>query len=228
MRVLIVEDEPEMVSALKKAFEKEGMIADGVSSLGQAKMVLKSGVHSLILLDRQLPDGDGASLVPLIRKMNADIPVIFLTGKSEITARIEGLDLGADDYLIKPFSFEELMARIRAIGRRPAKVSIPKVVIANLTFDFSSRDVQVDGIPLTLPRRQLLVLEALCTRARRTVLREWLIERVYGFNEEVQSNSLDSHVSRLRRSLESAEAQVTIHVIRGVGYLLKESPDAAI
>jgi len=227
MRVLIVEDEPEMVSALTKAFEKEGLIADAVTSLGQARAVIKSDVHDLILLDRQLPDGDGASLVSFVRKINADIPVIFLTGKSGISERIQGLDLGADDYLIKPFSFEELMARIRAIGRRPAKVSIPRVTIANMTFDFNSRDVLVDGIPLVLPRRQLLVLEAMCMRARRTVLREWLVERVYGFNEEFQSNSLDSHVSRLRRSLESAEAQVIIHVIRGVGYLLKEREDAA-
>jgi len=227
MRVLIVEDETEMVSALTKAFEKEGLIADAVTSLGQARAVIKSDVHDLILLDRQLPDGDGASLVSFVRKINADVPVIFLTGKSGISERIQGLDLGADDYLIKPFSFEELMARIRAIGRRPAKVSIPRVTIANMTFDFNSRDVLVDGIPLVLPRRQLLVLEAMCMRARRTVLREWLVERVYGFNEEFQSNSLDSHVSRLRRSLESAEAQVIIHVIRGVGYLLKEREDAA-
>lgn len=226
MRVLIVEDEPEMVSALIKAFEKEGMIADGVSSLAQAKAVLQDDLHSLILLDRQLPDGDGAALVPFIRKINADLPIIFLTGKSTITDRIEGLDLGADDYLNKPFAFEELMARIRAIGRRPAKISIPKVIIANLIFDFSNRDIQVDGIPLVLPRRQLLILEALCTRARRTVMREWLIERAYGFDENVQSNSLDSHISRLRRSLEMSEARVMIHVIRGVGYLLKESHEA--
>jgi len=227
MRVLIVEDEPEMIAALTKAFEKEGMIADSVSSLAMAKAVLQDDLHSLILLDRQLPDGDGASLVPFIRKMNADLPIIFLTGKSSIPDRIEGLDLGADDYLNKPFAFEELMARIRAIGRRPAKISIPKITIANLTFDFSNRDVQVDDIPLALPRRQLLVLEALCTRARRTVLREWLIERVYGFDEDVQSNSLDSHISRLRRSLEMSEARVTIHVIRGVGYLLKENNETA-
>ncbi|MCS3432751.1 response regulator transcription factor [Klebsiella sp. BIGb0407] len=227
MRVLIVEDEPEMIAALTKAFEKEGMIADSVSSIAMAKAVLQDDLHSLILLDRQLPDGDGASLVPFIRKMNADLPIIFLTGKSSIPDRIEGLDLGADDYLNKPFAFEELMARIRAIGRRPAKISIPKITIANLTFDFSNRDVQVDDIPLALPRRQLLVLEALCTRARRTVLREWLIERVYGFDEDVQSNSLDSHISRLRRSLEMSEARVTIHVIRGVGYLLKENNETA-
>lgn len=223
MRVLIVEDEPEMISALIKAFEKEGMIAEGVSSLTMAKAVLQDDLHSLILLDRQLPDGDGASLVPFIRKINADLPIIFLTGRSSVTERIEGLDLGADDYLNKPFAFEELMARIRAIGRRPATVNIPKVTIANLTFDFSHRNVQVDGIPLILPRRQLLVLEALCTRVRRTVMREWLIERVYGFDEDIQSNSLDSHISRLRRSLEISQARVTIHVIRGVGYLLKES-----
>ncbi|WP_299998756.1 response regulator transcription factor [uncultured Cedecea sp.] len=223
MRVLIVEDEPEMASALIKAFEKEGMLAESVSSLTMAKAALQDDLHSLILLDRQLPDGDGASLVPFIRKINADLPIIFLTGRSSITERIEGLDLGADDYLNKPFAFEELMARIRAIGRRPATVNIPKVTIANLTFDFSHRNVQVDGIPLILPRRQLLVLEALCTRVRRTVMREWLIERVYGFDEDIQSNSLDSHISRLRRSLEISQARVTIHVIRGVGYLLKES-----
>ncbi|EPX7408030.1 response regulator transcription factor [Cronobacter dublinensis] len=227
MRVLIVEDEPQMVSALTRALEKQGMIVEGVTTIAQAKIAITHQVLSLILLDRQLPDGDGASLVPFIRKTTADTPIIFLTGRSDVKGRIEGLDLGADDYLVKPFSFEELMARIRAIGRRPAKFTVPKVTVANLTFDFNSLNVTVDDIPLILPRRQLLVLEALCTRARRTVQREWLIECVYGLSEEIQSNSLDSHVSRLRRSLEDAEADVTIHVIRGVGYLLKEKRNEA-
>lgn len=222
MRVLIIEDELQMAAILKAACEKDAMVADTVSTLSKAKAIFQEGLHDFVLLDRRLPDGDGASLIPFIRKKNDAVPVILLTGRAEIDDRVSGLDAGADDYIVKPFAIEELMARIRAISRRPAKTDTPSLAIGNMLYEFSSRSVFVDGIPLQLPRRQGLLLEALCTRARRTVLREWLIERAYGFEDEIQSNSLDSHISRLRKSLETAEASVVIHVIRGVGYLLKE------
>ncbi|RIX83182.1 response regulator transcription factor [Acidovorax cavernicola] len=221
MRILIVEDEPEMASVIKQALEAEGMVVDGAVSIAQAHAALRQGVHDLLLLDRQLPDGDGASLIAAARSSHPDLPIILLTGKSGVADKVQGLDLGADDYLSKPFAIEELMARLRAIGRRPAQVSIPTVSVGRLTFDFSAREARVDGLPVPLPRRQLLVLEALCLRAERTVVREWLIERVYGFDDDIQSNALDAHVSKLRRQLESVDAKVTIHVIRGVGYLLR-------
>ncbi|MRW93254.1 response regulator [Duganella sp. FT80W] len=225
MRILVVEDEPEMASVIRQALEAQGMLADCVGSIAGAETALQQRVHDLLLLDRQLPDGDGIRLIPTARSILPDVPVILLTGMGGVAQRVQGLDLGADDYLAKPFAVEELIARIRAIGRRPALASIPTVVVGRMTFDFSAREARVDNEPVALPRRQLLVLEALCLRAGRTVVREWLSERVYGFEDNIQSNALDAHISKLRRQLEAVNAGVSIHVIRGVGYLMRANDD---
>lgn len=221
MRILVVEDEPEMASVIRQALEAQGLLADCVASMAEAETALRQRVHDLMLLDRQLPDGDGINLIPLARSILPDLPVILLTGMGGVAERVQGLDLGADDYLAKPFAVEELSARIRAIGRRPALAPLPTVSIGRLTFDFGVREARVDDQPVPLPRRQLLVLEALCLRAGRTVVREWLVERVYGFEDQIQSNALDAHISKLRRQLEAVNAGVVIHVIRGVGYLMR-------
>jgi DNA-binding response OmpR family regulator len=222
MRILLVEDEPEMAQALRTALQRHGILADIAPNLLQASEALRQNVHDLLLLDRQLPDGDGATLIRLARKWQADLPVIMLTGQGSLADRIDGLDLGADDYLVKPFAVEELLARIRAVSRRPSQLALPTATVGNLRFDFSTHEAFVDDGPLQLPRRQLLVLEALFLRHGRTVRREVLQESVYDFNDEIQSNALDAHVSKLRRALSEAGARADIHVIRGIGYLLKE------
>ncbi|GLQ88588.1 response regulator [Dyella flagellata] len=225
MRVLLVEDEPELARALRAALQQQGMLADIAPSLMQAHEALRLNVHDLVLLDRHLPDGDGATLIPATRKCRADLPVIMLTARSSLADRVGGLDLGADDYLVKPFAVEELLARMRAVSRRPSRPALPVAMIGNLKFDFASHEAFVGGALLPLPRRQLLVLEALFLRHGRTVRRSVLQESVYDFNDEIQSNALDAHVSKLRRALSEAGARVDIHVIRGIGYLLKERMD---
>lgn len=225
MRILLVEDEPEMAQALRVALQRHGMLVDIVSRLAHATEALRQNVHDLLLLDRQLPDGDGASLIRSMRKQRADMPIIVLTARGTIIDRVSGLDLGADDYLVKPFAIEELLARIRAVSRRPSKLTLPMATVGNLKFDFSAREAFVDDVPLQLPRRQILLLEALFLRHGRTVLRETLQESVYDFSDEIQSNALDAHVSKLRRALTEAGARANIHVIRGVGYILKGRAD---
>ncbi len=225
MRILLVEDEPEMAQALRAALQRHGLLADIAPNLAQAQEALRHGVHDLLLLDRQLPDGDGASLIPQARKAQADLPVIMLTARGSLADRVGGLDLGADDYLVKPFAVEELLARIRAIQRRPSQLSLPSASVGNLRFDFAAHEAFVDDVALRLPRRQSLVLEALCLRHGRTVRREVLQESVYDFEDAIQSNALDAHVSKLRRALAEADARVDIHVIRGIGYLLRERAD---
>lgn len=150
--------------------------------------------------------------------------VIVLTARGTIKDRVSGLEVGADDYLTKPFAVEELVARIRAVMRRPAKVGPARAKLGRLEFSLDALEAFVGDQPLDLPRRELLVLETLVRRQGRAVQRQALKDAVYAFDDEIQSNALDSHISRLRRKLAEAGAGVEIHSIRGVGYLLRALP----
>jgi DNA-binding response OmpR family regulator len=222
MRLLVVEDEPEMALALQSALRRHDMIADHADGLAAAKEMILAGSYDAIILDRGLPDGDGLSLIPMIRQHKSSIPVIVLTARGRLAERVAGLDSGADDYLAKPFAFEELLARLRAVMRRPDHISPMTVRLGRVVLDLDHREARVEGMRFDLPRRELLVLEALMRRAGRMVPREILMESVFGMSDEVQSNTLDSHVSRLRRKLAEADAGVTINGVRGVGYMLME------
>jgi DNA-binding response OmpR family regulator len=136
--------------------------------------------------------------------------------------RVTGLDTGADDYLSKPFAMEEMLARLRALRRRPSAIPLQQVQLGKLVYDMSHDEASVGGRRLEIPRRELRVLAALMRRRGRTILRAALAEAVYGFDDEIQSNSLDAHISRLRKRLADAGAEVEIHTIRGVGYLLRQ------
>ena len=223
MRVLLVEDEPDMACALAAALKRYDMVVDLIATLADAEEAVTSNAYDAILLDRQLPDGDGLSLIPKLRMKGLSVPVIVLTARGELADRVAGLDGGADDYLGKPFAVEELLARLRAVLRRPADLSSETVRLGRLSFDLGNREASVGGQPLDLPRRELLVLETLLRRMGRTVPRSSLEEAVYSIDDEIQSNALDTHVSRLRRKLSEAQADIEIHAIRGVGYLLKGS-----
>lgn len=222
MRILLVEDDPDLSRALQAGLERQGVVADVVACLAEAAAALREPVHQLLLLDRQLPDGDGIDFVAVARTLRPNLPVIMLTARGALSEKVQGLDVGADDYLVKPVAIEELMARIRAVARRPSELLAPELCLGRLRFDFQSLQARVGEQPLALPRRQLLVLQALATRQGRTVTRSALEEAVYGFDDEIQSNALDAHISKLRKALLQAGAGVEIHVIRGVGYLLAE------
>jgi DNA-binding response OmpR family regulator len=221
VRILLVEDEPEMASALAAALRKYDMVVDLIATLADAEEAVSCNAYGAILLDRQLPDGDGLTLIPTLRSKGLSVPVIVLTARGELVDRVAGLDLGADDYLGKPFAVEELLARLRAVLRRPSDLPSEMLKLGRLSFDLGNREASVAGRPLDLPRRELLVLETLLRRMGRTVARPSLEEAVYSIDDEIQSNALDTHVSRLRRKLSEAEAEIEIHAIRGVGYLLK-------
>ena len=224
MRVLLVEDEAEMAAALAAALKNHDMLTDHVTTLADAEEAAVSNGYSAILLDRQLPDGDGLSLVPKLRSRGLAVPVIVLTARGDLIDRVAGLNIGADDYLGKPFAVEELLARLRAVLRRPADLPAEVLRLGRVSFDLGHREASVAGQPLDLPRRELLVLETLLRRMGRTVPRNVLEEAVYGIDDEIQSNALDTHISRLRRKLSDTGADVEIHAIRGVGYLLKRLP----
>lgn len=221
MRLLLVEDEPQMAEAISTALHQYDIIVDIAPTLDFARHAVRENVHDIIILDRQLPDGDGIELIAFLRNLKITIPVIVLTALGSIADRVTGLDGGADDYLAKPFAVEELLARIRALMRRPAHVAPMIARIGRLEFSLENREARINGQVIDLPRRELLVLETLIRRQGRTVLRSALEEAVYAFDDEIQSNALDSHVSRLRKKLADNDTGVEIHGIRGVGYLLR-------
>jgi len=222
MRFLLIEDERELADALAVALSKHGIVTDHTMHLADAVELTRQNVYDAILLDRRLPDGEGLTFIPQLRRTGTDTPIIVLTARNEPMERVEGLDVGADDYLGKPFLVEELMARVRAVLRRPASLVELQVTAGRMVIDPLHLSVTVNSIPLDLPRRELLVLAALTKRKDKTVLRSTLEAAVYNYEEEIQSNALDAHISRLRKRLVDAGAGVTIHNIRGVGYLLKE------
>jgi DNA-binding response OmpR family regulator len=224
VRVLLVEDEPEMASALAAALRGHDMVVDRVATLDLAEEALIANTYNAILLDRQLPDGDGLTLIPKLRAKGLQTPIIVLTARGDLDQRVAGLDSGADDYLGKPFAIAELLARLRAVLRRPSDLPIEILKLGRLAYDAAHRQASVAGVSLNLPRRELLVLETLLRRSGRTVARAALDEAVYGFDDEIQSNALDTHISRLRRKLSDADARVEIHTIRGIGYLINRLP----
>ncbi|CAD5258927.1 Response regulator MprA [Bosea sp. 62] len=225
MRILLVEDEPAMAQALRDALTRQDMVVDHLPTRAEAEAALREGqgAYDAVLLDRQLPDGDGLALVSTLRAAGDTVPVLVLTARGDLGDRILGLDGGADDYLGKPFAFEELLARLRAILRRPPQLRPDIVRIGRLSFDFTHREARIGGAMLVMPRRELLVLEALARRTGRMVVRGFLMEAVFGLDDDIQSNALDTHVSRLRRKLAEASSGAVIDGIRGVGYLLREA-----
>lgn len=220
MRILLVEDEVDLAQALASALRQNQAVVDVAGSLREAEEAVFGAPYDVVVLDRGLPDGDGLSLVAFLRDNAIATAVLVLTAMTDVAERVLSLDGGADDYLAKPFSMDELMARVRALARRPAVRAHPVMALGQLRFDHQARQVHVGEAGLALPRRELLVLETLLEQRGRTVLREVLQDRVYGHMDEIQSNALDTHVSRLRSKLDKAGAQVEIHAIRGVGYLI--------
>lgn len=222
LRILLVEDDPALAQEIIRALEREQWALDHVASLGDAFEAVIQFPYRAVLLDRTLPDGDGIALIPAARSRPSPPSIIFLTARDEIADRIEGLDAGADDYLVKPFALEELLARIRAACRRPLAGLPPELIeIGRLTFDPATREVRIAGRPLALPRRELGLLELLVRRSGRVVQRTHLDSELYGFDGDVSPNALETLVSRLRRRLEDAGAELQLRTIRGVGYMIQ-------
>jgi DNA-binding response OmpR family regulator len=221
MRVLLIEDEEQMAAALRAALDQHGFVVDHVATLALARESIMDRVHEVLLVDRQMPDGDGLQLLSEMRRRGVATPAIILSARNDAHDRISGLDEGADDYIGKPFLIEELVARVRAASRRSQAYLQSHLVEGNLMLDLTCWEASVASSPLQAPRRELQLLQVLLRRAGRTVPRRMLEDAVYGYDDEIQSNALDSHVSRLRKRLADAGADVEIRTVRGVGYLLR-------
>ena len=221
-RILLVEDDPALAREIIRALERDHWPIDHVSSLGEAFEAVIQLPYRAILLDRRLPDGDGIGLIPAARSRASPPAIIFLTARDDLADRVEGLDAGADDYLVKPFALEELLARLRATCRRPGQANRPAPIeVAGLSYDADTREVLAGGRAIAVPGRELFLLELLVRRAGRVVQRGHIEAELYGLDVEVSANALDALVSRLRRRLEEEDAGVEIRTVRGVGYMLR-------
>ena len=221
MRLLIVEDESELAALVAAALRKAGLIADVVGTLEDALTATAAVDYDAAVLDLGLPDGDGTALLRALHDRQSGTSVLVLTARDALESRVAGLDAGADDYLLKPFHTEELLARVRALLRRPRGPLATRLALGNVAFDPASREAEVATRPVALPRRELALLELLLRRAGRVVTREVIESQIYGFEDEVGPNALEVQVHRLRRRLAEAGATVTIHTLRGVGYMIE-------
>jgi DNA-binding response OmpR family regulator len=222
MRLLLVEDEARIAELERSALIRAGFTVDAVSSAGDALAALGIGSYDAVILDLGLPDGDGLEVLKKARRTGQTMPVLLLTARDTVDDRVLGLNAGADDYLIKPFAMNELIARTKALLRRPGLALGVTLEVGNVAFDTVGREVRVAGNQLPLPRRELDVLEHLLRRAGRVVPKTVLEDKLYGIDDELDSNAIPVHVSHLRRKLMTAGATPEIHTVRGVGYLLED------
>ncbi len=222
MRLLIVEDNEELAELLAKGLRTAGYETDILSTARQARDVLQTTHYAAVILDLGLPDGDGLEILRELREGNNPIPVLVLTARGGLHDRVQGLRSGADDYLVKPFALEELIARLEAQLRRPGQLLGNWLRIANLSFDTQSRQVAIDDQPQVLSARETAVLELLMRSKGRVVSKKQVEDHLYGHSGEVASNAIEVYVHRLRKQLSDRGAKVQVHTIRGVGYLIAE------
>ncbi len=222
MRVFVVEDDARLGQVLLEALGKAGFAADLCATQRDATEAIANFPYDAIILDIGLPDGDGLDLCQKARSCGNTTPVLILTARDAVEDRIAGLNAGADDYLIKPFAMAELVARIKALLRRPGGALGVVLSAGNIAFDTVGRDLCVEGRPVALPRREVALLEQLLRRQGRVVPRAVLEDKLYGMDDEPESNAIPVHIHRLRKRFEEAGASAEIHTVRGVGYILMD------
>jgi DNA-binding response OmpR family regulator len=220
MRLLLVEDNERLLALIKAALAKASFATDGFATAADAAAALRSIEYSVLILDLGLPDEDGLVLLRRLRASGATLPVLILTARGGIEERVRGLDAGADDYLVKPFAIEELLARIRVLLRRPAGLVSNTLELGVLRLDTASRQVTIRDHAQFLSPREGAVLEILLRRSGRVVAKKLVEDHLFGLSEDVGSNAVEVYVHRLRRQLSEMNADVEIHTIRGVGYMI--------
>jgi DNA-binding response OmpR family regulator len=223
MRLLVIEDERELGGLVRTALERAGFAVDLAETLDAGTACLDLVSYDVAILDLSLPDGDGLTLLRRVRRDGSTLPVLVLTARDAPEDRVLGLDAGADDYLIKPFHMPELIARVRALLRRPSAALGVMLTLGNLVLDTTSRLVRVDGAEVGLSVRETSMLEILLRQQGTVVTRELMEQRLYSFEAQLGSNALEVLIHRLRRRLSEAGAAIVIHTVRGVGYLMAEA-----
>lgn len=220
MRILIVEDTYDMAEALEALLTKHNYVVDIAESINMAKAALHDYQYDIILLDRMLPDGDGLELINYCKRNKSFSRFVVLSALDQIGQKVEGLDLGADDYLTKPFDPEELLARLRVSLRHGIKKNSGILKAGAVSYEIENRTFSLNNKVLVLPRREALMLEILIKRFERVVARETIESNMYSFDDEIASNTIEAHISRLRKKLVSLGTGLAIKTARGVGYRL--------
>ena len=219
MRLLVVEDTEDVAEAITASFQRRGDAVDWVGSVGGACDALAVNDYDVVILDINLPDGQGTEVLRDLRRRRRPTPVLMLTARMAVEDRVSALDGGADDYLVKPFDLRELQARVRALGRRAGSDRAGVIEFGRLGIDVAGQVVTCDGAPLALTRREFSLLEALMANRTRIMAKERLFERMFSMDEEeIGLNAIETYVARLRRKLEGKG--VAIRTLRGLGYQL--------
>jgi two-component system, OmpR family, response regulator TctD len=219
MRILLVEDNEDLGEAIEKRLRTAGHSTEWVKDGNDVLVVAKADDFDAVVLDLMLPNRDGIGLIAELRKERFSAPVLVITARSEIDDKVSLLDLGADDYLVKPFDLRELEARLRALMRRTGGQTTSTIAVGNLELDLAGLHARAGGAVLELGRREFRLLEILVTYAGKVVPKERLMNQLFNFDEAVSVNALELHISRLRKKLEGADVEIA--TIRGVGYVVR-------
>ena len=222
MRLLLVEDNERFAALLKRGLAAAGFVVDVLPTAEAAAAALRANRFEIVVLDLGLPDADGLDVLGEMRRDQDATPVLILTARGSLEDRVIGLQSGADDYLVKPFALEELIARLQALLRRPGNLLGVTLQLGNIALDTVARQVFVGDQPIFFSAREIAVLEQLLRRSGRVVAKNLLADNLYGLSQEVGSNAVEVYVHRLRKHLAEAGASVQIHTLRGVGYLIAE------
>ncbi len=222
MRLLYVEDNEKLALNTAASLREAGFVVDLVHIAADALHAVKSFQYDAVILDLGLPDSDGMDLLPCIKGINSQTPVIICTARDALEDRLKGLNTGSDDYLVKPFAVAELVARVNAVLRRPGGALGMTLTVGNLTFETADRSLAVDGVICAFSKRELALLELFLRRSANVINKDAIESALYGFDDAATPNAIEVLTHRVRKKLVDYGATVEIHNLRGIGYILRE------
>ena len=225
MKLLLLEDDVETAEFIRQGFAEAGHTVDVAHNADDGLHLALEGAHDVLIIDRMVPGGDGLSVVRSVRQAGIGTPVLFLTAVGGVRDRVEGLESGGDDYLVKPYAFSELLARVHALGRRPAAIDMRMTLkVGDLSLDLGARSACRRATRLDLTPQEFRLLEFLARHSGQIVTRAMLLDKVWGFHFDLRTNLVDAHMSRLRAKVDRPFDRDLIHTVRGAGYTLDDRP----
>lgn len=221
MRILVIEDEKKILSFVRKGLEEQGFVVDTCDNGDDGLILAETHPYDAIVLDIMLPGRDGLSILRLLRERSNRVPVLIITARGEVTEKIEGLNLGADDYLVKPFYMDELIARLKSVWRRSSGEGLSVLRVSDLHLNLMTREVKRGGHMIDLAPREFALLEYLMRSPGRVLTRTQIVEHVWSYHFDPDTNLVDVYIQRLRRKVDDDFEEKLIHTVRGVGYCIK-------